>query len=52
MTEKHISPITDQKKLQLERTAQLLKQQNLLQNKAQTVLSELDLVRRLSLADT
>lgn len=50
MTEEPISPMMGQEMLQPEQAAQLLKHQNLLQDEAQIVLSELDLVRRLSLA--
>lgn len=50
MTEEPISSMMGQEMLQPEQAAELLKHQNLLQDEAQSVLSELDLVRRLSLA--
>lgn len=48
MTEESIPPITDQETLQPEQAARLLQRQRMLQEEAQTVLAELDLVNLLS----
>ncbi len=52
MSEEHIPPVIYQEMLRPEQAAQLLQRQSALQDEAQSVLEELDLVRLLSAAGT